>query len=221
MLEGIPRFSRGEYWILESMVDIRYPLRHLALSANEIEEIFNKPSHGMGPDDLKDTLESLFQQGLIKVFLSEVEIGTRLSRAQIVAALGETQRKTWCGLTDQGGAQWEAFAMPDWAAYVHFGSERELAPGSPWEVGTVVSATRDVVEQYLDALPHLGYTIQMSSLQWSPTGPWYPTYWKCLAVGHQARFRFEGPDECAAGFEDLKRALHIVYDHERRWYRWN
>ena len=43
-----PRFTRGEYWLLETAVDEQFPVS--ALMANNLEEYFNKKGHGLTRD---------------------------------------------------------------------------------------------------------------------------------------------------------------------------
>ncbi|WP_406698838.1 hypothetical protein V5E97_08130 [Singulisphaera sp. Ch08] len=58
-----PRFTRGEYWLLETVVEGGRPV--LFLRSPWIEAIFNKPGHGMDRQSLVEALERLFRMGLI------------------------------------------------------------------------------------------------------------------------------------------------------------
>jgi hypothetical protein len=50
-----PRFTRGEYWLLETAVDKQFPVS--ALMSNNLEEILNnKKGHGLTRIALIETL---------------------------------------------------------------------------------------------------------------------------------------------------------------------
>ncbi len=50
-----PRFTRGEYWLLETAVDKQFPVS--ALMADNLEEILNnKKGHGLTRTALIETL---------------------------------------------------------------------------------------------------------------------------------------------------------------------
>ena len=48
-----PRFTRGEYWILETAVESRFPVADLM--DNDIEVTLNKKGHGRKIDSLNPT----------------------------------------------------------------------------------------------------------------------------------------------------------------------
>ena len=61
-----PRFTRGEYWLLETAVDKQFPVS--ALMANNLEEYLNnKKGHGLTRTALIETLHRLIVSGLISV----------------------------------------------------------------------------------------------------------------------------------------------------------
>ena len=60
-----PRFTRGEYWLLETAVEHRLPVS--VLTASNLEEILNKIGHRLTRDALIDTLYRLVTSGLISV----------------------------------------------------------------------------------------------------------------------------------------------------------
>src|SRR4051794_33270916 len=119
-----PRFTRGEYWLLESAVEHGWPL--YTLVAEDVGLVFNKPGHGMDRDELIETLVSLFRRGLIAARDRVTSKGVygpfavALDRDAIEAALDEDlfSQETYYGLTSEGGRQWEAFARPDWDVFI-------------------------------------------------------------------------------------------------------
>ena len=58
-----PRFTRGEYWLLESVVEREYNIS--GLIGSEHEEHFNKKGHGLTRAPLVETLHRLLSWGLI------------------------------------------------------------------------------------------------------------------------------------------------------------
>ncbi len=89
-----PRFTRGEYWLLETVVEGGRPFVYI--HAPEFNQALNKTGHGLDRASLVDTLERLFQNGLIGA--ARLSAGgcagpfqRRLSRAAIEAALDETR----------------------------------------------------------------------------------------------------------------------------------
>ena len=60
-----PRFTRGEYWLLETAVEGRFPVADLMDS--DIEVTLNKKGHGLTRTALLETLHRLISWGLISV----------------------------------------------------------------------------------------------------------------------------------------------------------
>ena len=119
-----PRFTRGEYWLLETVVE--HELEICALIDNDLELRLNKTDHGLARTSLVETLYRLLSSGLI--YAKNEEMGFISTAEQIELALDEPKRGvgvplngrkvTYYGLTQEGGAQWEAFAAPDWRKYI-------------------------------------------------------------------------------------------------------
>ena len=107
-----PRFTRGEYWLLETAVEFKFPV--CGLIDSDFELSLNKKGHGLTRDALVETLHRLIAWGLIS---AENEGDAPIStHQQIERALNESH--TYYGLTPEGGAHWEAFAAPDWQKYI-------------------------------------------------------------------------------------------------------
>jgi hypothetical protein len=202
-----PSFTRGEYWLLESAVEGTPPFQWL-LSAN-LDEIFNKPGHGLARGALVDTLERLVGAGLV---CAHREAGDDFAptRVEIEAALDESTKqpssqRTYYGLTPVGGAAWEAFAAPDWNRLIDSSFDED----SRYEV---ICADRKLLERYLAALRREG-TFDESTLVWDEMSPWAATYWKDLPLGHRARFTF---------VDDVERRPPVTSMSQwfSDWYRW-
>ena len=75
-----PRFTRGEYWILETAVENRFPVADLM--DNDIEVTLNKKGHGLTRTALIETLHRLIASGLISAE-NEVDVTISTSRTEI------------------------------------------------------------------------------------------------------------------------------------------
>ena len=150
-----PRFTRGEYWILETVVESLFPVSGLIDSDFEVS--LNKKGHGLTRASLVETLHQLISSGLI---YAESEVGGFIStHQQIERALNERgwevdliNGKTimhYYGLTQEGGAQWEAFAAPNWQRYIDASSRlTDDREGIIWEV---ICADKDWLERYFES----------------------------------------------------------------------
>ena len=58
-----PRFTRGGYWLLETVVESLFPV--CGLTDSDFEFSLNKKGHGLTRDALIDTLHRLLSSGLI------------------------------------------------------------------------------------------------------------------------------------------------------------
>ena len=56
--------DRGEYWLLEAVVESWLPLD--VLESPELEMCLNKTGHGLTHTELVDTLDRLFQDGYLQ-----------------------------------------------------------------------------------------------------------------------------------------------------------
>ena len=107
-----PRFTRGEYWLLETVVE--HELEICALIDNDLALRLNKKGHGLTRNALVETFYRLLSSGLI--YAKNEATGFILTLEQIELALDEPKRwvgipvderkVTYYGLTQEGGAQW-------------------------------------------------------------------------------------------------------------------
>ncbi len=213
-----PRLTRGEYWLLETVVDGAWPLCFVART--NAEEVFNKPGHGLERAALIETLESLFASGLLEAHRHGQAAAMPLARTEIIAALEEPSHArgapgTLYRLTAQGGAVWEAFAMPDWKAYLL----RELDEDQG--VGAFTALDRQWLQEDLEHFSVYEHAVARDSVQWERLGRWQPTYWKELPEGYRVRFRF-GPTPSGEEPSPLD-GFGCGYGRcaqRESWYRW-
>lgn len=188
-----PSLTRGEYWLLETVVEHSVPLCFLDYAAYDrpdcIEEMFNKPGHGLDRSQLIKALTRLFQNGWIEAeLLGKV---AALNPQQLLSTLDEIRPRsskqpcTYYRLTQQGGKIWESFAAPQWDKYLK--EEHDLNARE----GCVTCATAWRVEKYLRYVELLGDRLIPHSIQIQNIHRWQATYWKTLSQGTQARFCWE------------------------------
>lgn len=193
-----PRFTRGEYWLLTSVVE--YELALCELISDELEVRLNTTGHGLTREVLVDTLHRLISGGLIYAknqvtgFISTPEqIESALDETVVTAA--DTMRITLYGLTPEGGAQWEAFAAPDWDAYIEEGYIMQDIPDE--YIGELICANKNWLEYRLESVRFrdYDYDIVEEPIQWDYVKPWQATYWKVLDGGYRVRFRCRDKSE--------------------------
>lgn len=184
-------FTQGEYWILSSAVELKYPLTWLA--DPHLEAHFNRRTHGLDAPALLDTLERLFSEGLLEAerWTSREPVPRlgALSREQIRLALEpNTIGDLWYahyGLTPEGGAAWESFARPRWDSFL---GEEWSADDPTWRTVTCMD------RRYLD---HFRRSLALYEQYDAPvkatveeTGPWAATYWKTLPTGFRVTYQY-------------------------------
>lgn len=189
-----PKLTRGEYWLLETVVEHAVPLCFLDPANYDrpdgIEEMFNKPGHGLDRPQLIEVLTRLIEHGWIETGLPGDVAAT--NPEVLSSALDELRPRfskqpcTVYRLTKQGGAVWETFAAPRWNMYLK--EEHDSNTGE----GCVTCSTAWLVERYLRYLELLGDTLNPHSIRIHTFNPWQATYWKTLSQGTQARFCWEG-----------------------------
>jgi len=211
-----PRFSRGEYWILESAVEHAVPFCFLAFE--HVDWQFNKTGHGLDRSSLIETLDRLLRLGLIEA-RNQANEPRELDRDGVEAALDEyvstrDAHRNYYELTAEGGAQWEAFAAPDWDDYLT--SWTSTNRSGCWNIGTVVGSTLWRLDRWLEGARFAGQVIDPAHLHRRCFHPWKATYWKTLPQGHLATYRF---DEVEADFGEAPNWFMRL--HENRWYRWS
>ena len=191
-----PRFTRGEYWILETAVEGRFPVADLM--DNDIEVTLNKKGHGLTRPALLETLHRLIASGLISAE-NEVD-GVISTHQQIERALNEPirriprvgeRKRTYYRLTPEGGTQWEAFAAPDWQKYIYTSLHLPDAPhDSDQIIRVAICADKAMLESYFKSKCFYDAKhVSLGTEEWDYIAPWDVTYWKQLEGAHRVRFQ--------------------------------
>ena len=194
-----PRFTRGEYWLLETVVKHEWDI--CGLIDDDLELHLNKKGHGLTRTALVETLYRLLSSGLIyaesRVNFSDEATDVISTKEQIELVLDERkfwsrvpveERKvTYYGLTQKGGAQWEAFAAPDWQKYIDAGCY--YSEGYEYGMWKLICGDKVWLERYFESMcfynRHEG---TLESVERDYIAPWQATYWKQLEEAHRIRF---------------------------------
>src|SRR5687768_13425094 len=189
------QFTRGEYWLLETVVEAQIPICWLV--SVSIEELLNKQTHGLKRDEIIQTLNNLFSMGLIEALNDDNDNGFILNIEQIESALNEKQvkitKRTYFGLTAKGGKYWESFAVPDWNLFLENNST--TLENNENLLGEILCADKKMVEDVLGGKQnYLNIKVIPESIIWDELRPWQATYWKQLPVGYRVRYEFLEPD---------------------------
>ncbi|MDE0683831.1 MAG: hypothetical protein OXI63_13015 [Candidatus Poribacteria bacterium] len=190
-----PRFTRGEYWLLENVVEDEFAIGALFRTESEF---FNIKGHGLTRASLGETLYRLLSSGLI---YAENEVDGFISTSEeIERALNEPksrgyapfddQKPTSYGLTEEGGAQWEAFAAPDWRVYIKDGFH--WPKGSKYGMWEVICADKQQLRSYYRSFCfYRQVEVSLESMEWDYIAPWQATYWKQLEEAYRLRFHYQ------------------------------
>ena len=241
-----PRFTRGEYWLLETIVEHEFEV--CALIDSNLESFWNKKGHGLTRASLIETLHRLISSGLIYA-KSEMK-GSISTKEQIELALEErvpwnahhvfistdgdieivpdeskpprtepidVRKITYYGLTREGGAQWEAFAAPDWQKYIAGSFQPEDEEGE-YEMWELICGDKNWLEAYIESMCFYNQQeLILESVEWDYVTPWQATYWKRLNGGHRVRCRCR--DKSGEGNSKPPLPPFAEYFH-RIWYAW-
>lgn len=210
--------NKSEYWFLDAAIRLKIPFHWL--SADNVDEILNRPHHNLSRSELPVVLERMFERG--DLFLeyrnhSEQRSRTRApSRSEIEAALymSHTERidqaeQVFYGVTALGGALWETLSHPQWDDFFLEGYGID-----PYE-GEMSASTRSLIEERLALIPYDSFikAIVPESVRWSVLQPWEATYWKQLPIGYRIEFTYLPLSEA----ETLARSTPP--DHVQAWYQ--
>lgn len=192
--------NRGEYWLLEAVVE--FPVGLSSLVHPQIEVFFNKPGHNMERGTLIGALRNHFTRGHLIAFQENrepfVPTASELDDALHHLPPGECRWSSPCyGLTAKGGAMWEALAQPDWRRYLSY----ESSSDDDWntQIGEVTCADRLFAQQYISGLPELGIEVLAGPSDAERVAPWQATYWKTLPEGFRFHFRCRDREERVDG----------------------
>jgi hypothetical protein len=211
-----PRFTRGEYWLLETAVE--EPVPFSILMRPKLGEFLNKTPHGVDRDSLIADLSRLFAEELI---VAESIQGERFfpGRGQIEELLNLEASSPlsifpafW--LTVKGAALWEAFARPDWHCFI---SATFSSRDDSLCVDTFCGMDLGRLEWYFRSLVFMedGQSIGPPQAEWDTIKPWKATYWKTLPSAHRVRVRLHG--DMYVSYTSNGHVFEIL---RRGWYRW-
>jgi hypothetical protein len=208
-----PSFTRGEYWLLETVAEFGIPICWLVYE--DIEEALNKQGHGMERPLLVDTMQWLFSEGLIVAHkFGQPNDCFNLTTEQIDSALNEKRnmKEHYYCLTTKGSELWEAFASPRWDNYI---TECYEPINDTKEKCILMCSQKGRLESQLNSLRYYEYEIEDDSIMWDIEEPWQATYWKQLAIGHRVSFVFKYKDKDYSLPNPLNRCWY-----DKLWCRW-
>lgn len=209
-----PSFTRGEYWLLETVVELPVPI--CWLNWDGMEEALNKKGHGMDRSLLIETMSKLFKDGLVIAHKANKWNDSRsLTSEEIGNALNENpyKKELFYRLTTKGGEHWEAFALPNWENYIS--DCYEAINGNEKEKCTLMCPQKERLATSLNSLQCHEYEVENDSIQWDIIQPWQATYWKKLDIGHRVCFLFKYKEKDYSKPEPFNRCFYDML-----WYRW-
>jgi len=174
------RLTWAEYRILDQVWSVGDQLAWLD-PEKDLETMYNRPSHGLDRRALVQTLEGLFQAGLIECTGPDGTPVGPISDAFLRSALDDNRWSYW--LTPKGGAAWESFGRPDWNRFIN--------EESFYETGTCIltGMSRERLEEYVSALAIVEDLPDRGSPVFRELVPWQAAYWKTLPNGWRATIR--------------------------------
>lgn len=216
------RLTRGEYWLLETVVSAGCPLCFVAVECypkpEGMESMFNKPGHGLNRSQVVDTLDRLFKEGLIEA--RQNDRLRALTKEEIAAELIEIppprDRRTLTSywLTAKGGAVWEEFAAPSWDCFLDTRLDHET------KTGVVTCMTSWLARKYLRYMNVAFFEVEPESVDVKVVASWEATYWKTLPTGYQTSFRYLGERRETIHDELGWLAFSGFCKFRDGWYRW-
>lgn len=222
------RLSRGEYWLLESVVEFGFSLSLLV--DPELDQALNKTAHGLSRDELFETLLRLVHNGWIKLSaydeperLNHHDVRTILER-ELTLPRDPSQYSVGFKLTALGGTTWESFAHPTWKRFVRFDDEED-------GYRSYCGVDRKQIESYLRYAEGIEFIRVPGDITWEELSPFDALYWKQMDNGYRVRFPIAVNDEGNnLAFHNEKQFSHEEYErdldrvcrlsHNRRWYAW-
>lgn len=210
--------NRFEYWILESAIEIRWPLSDLARDDHCLA-MNRKTDHGMNFDQLFAVLRTLFDSGYLAGWkvparnmedryeeeLPNIEVFVPNDNELLDALRGV--RRIDFELTEKGGAVWESVSRPNWDHFV-----------ADVDMGKLISRCRDTLEEYTAMMrdwpsaKNIYYHIEKIQ-------PCQVTYWKSFPEGYL--LTFNPPESEITLTPDLRenQAYHAWFKRVRSgWY---
>lgn len=225
-----PRLTRGEFWLLNAVVEYCVPISWLKRGSpggkwNLLSD------HDLEREALVQTLVRMAEHGWITGHRSLSPVPGQkyedarplpMSREHIERALDEPDRygergwwRAYLELTPAGGAVWEAFASPRWERYLD--ECAELPEGYDEETHrSICGVSRQRIERFMRLREKHGEFIHWGSCQWDILSPWQATHWKTLPVGYRVTYLCDGERDDL--LDPLARLALLEMDSIRRWY---
>ncbi|HPE72024.1 MAG TPA: hypothetical protein PK018_07635 [Candidatus Competibacter sp.] len=193
LFPDVIRFSRGEYWILNEVLEDKFPLNYLGASKDELELQVGKKSHNLSHEGLLNTICNLSNSGLISFFKNGENIHID-SIEQIYFELFERKIKYGgvdedsiaCGLTKKGGIFWEIFTQPTWDLYI---AVEEILLENDYTSFEISSINKNRLYQYIESLKYYEFNILQETYVEKNLSPWHATYWKDFDSAHMISFK--------------------------------
>jgi len=172
----------GEAWLLEALAFSPCALWRLSYNERDMRDWLNRGYHGLGPQELRQTLLRMFQAGDIEARPRDDVARFTPTETQLEEALCRRDKTTICRCTARGGARWEALAKPTWSRYFESFYEDddtlEITAGSRERLLELVANSQTI----------LSVTVDKSKLDIECIQPWQPVRcrWKSLDVGYRS-----------------------------------
>lgn len=200
------RLSRGEYWLLESAVELCLPVPILMRPPLHLG--LNKDHHGLTEGELVAAFRDLERRGFIFFELNDARMHDVSEDALVEILRSESpppypEGRVYYGLTPEGGSAWESFAAPDWDLFAVDESDY-LEDGRSWH--RIQCSNERRLEQCFRASRDNSTGFEPDSVERRTMEPWDATYWKRLPIGYEVTFRLQ----------DGGTFLHSVAG----WYQW-
>lgn len=188
------KLGRLDYWLLDLVVEGKETLGRVASPEHELA--LNREGHGATTPELATAFARLYESGLIDsyrvhhpscwqedlIYLDQPTALDLLSRAHQPLDFDESCSY---GLTELGGAAWEAAANPNWQRFV---TESTCAcDGCSPGVCRLEAGSHELALEYLNYLER-DHFVATKTYEAIKLRPWQATYWKRLDVG--VRFEF-------------------------------
>jgi hypothetical protein len=185
------QIDKADYALLYAVSEDEW-LAYLLAGDVGMESIMNKPSHGLGVEELAEHFFRLWKNGLIECSVEEsgppFPLDFDLVRQQFVRTEDwppQGDRALFYRLTPAGGELWEEFAEPDWNKFFY-----SCAGATPDE-WTLTATNRALIELSLGCGGYIFPLPVPGTERWDTVQPGQATYWKTVPKAVRLTFRHE------------------------------
>ena len=170
-------------WLLDTAAEDSVPVDWL--TAPNLGEALNRKPHGHSPQSLARTMAQMVRDGEIVLSRFRLDAPPQwgpMAEADVRSIVIKRRNYSY-RLTERGGAEWEAWARPQWSRYNRNCSRDNF--------NVIGAATARVAEQLLELEEYLhdDRAIVSNSIRRKVYRNWRATYWKILPEGHVIAFR--------------------------------